>query len=295
MAIEMVRVPSEIANIQNTDDFIGLRYAYGNQNGYIIGKGSKLDHTLNGRDFTIESGRIVLQGVESDIDANGVTLTIDAVSETRYYSVYNEVNLATNTSTIKMQFDSITYPNIESGDDLTANSIGVARLELYRFIATNGIISDIQKIVKAIDYTGTALVGYDESKGTIEERLNKLGFKTGSITLASGNTATKNELRRQGNYIIGSLNLSEIVVEYNQGMFNGFIGTLPDNFKPLNPIIENLPIYIQGVYVDGYCGTIIISSNGEMHLIYDASNVIDVTYTTSFYIENFGYEAKPIE
>ena len=173
MAISMVRKPSETPNITNIDDIIPFRYAYGNQSGYVINRGAEVSHTVNGNQFTINSGRLVIQGVESDIDANGITLTIDSVSETRYYSVYNEVNLATNTSTIKMQFDSITYPNIESGDDLTANSIGVARLELYRFIATNGIISDVEKIVKSIKYLKEFVKEIEVDKSIESKTLNK--------------------------------------------------------------------------------------------------------------------------
>ena len=48
MAIEMVRIPSETPNISNTDDFVGLRYAYGNQNGYVIGKGQECSPTISG-------------------------------------------------------------------------------------------------------------------------------------------------------------------------------------------------------------------------------------------------------
>lgn len=153
MAISMVRKPSETPNITNIDDIIPFRYAYGNQSGYVISRGAEVSHTVNGNQFTVNSGRIVIQGVESDIDANGITLTIDSVSETRYYAVYHEINLATNTSNIKVEFDTATYPNITEGDDLIANSSGIARLVLYNFIAQNGVISGVEKVVKAIQYT----------------------------------------------------------------------------------------------------------------------------------------------
>lgn len=153
MAISMVRKPSETPNITNIDDIIPFRYAYGNQNGYVIGRGAEVSHTVNGNQFTVNSGRLVIQGVESDIDANGITLTIDSVSETRYYVVYYEVNLATNTANIKLSdYDTAGYPTIDVGDDLTANSSGIARLPLYRFTATSGVISNIEKLVKLIKY-----------------------------------------------------------------------------------------------------------------------------------------------
>lgn len=216
MAISMVRKPSETPNMTNIDDIIPFRYAYGNQSGYVISRGAEVSHTVNGNQFTVNSGRLVIQGVESDIDSNGITLTIDSVSETRYYAVYHEINLATNTSNIKVEFDTATYPNITEGDDLTANSSGIARLVLYNFIAQNGVISGVNKVVKAIEYSGTALVGYDISKGTVEERLTKLGFKQGNITFSGGDNIYEgmllssvkfsdiaiNELKRQGNYVL---------------------------------------------------------------------------------------------
>ena len=83
MAINFVRQPSETPNVRNIDDIIPFRYAYGNQNGYVKDKGNELSYTINGSNFRINSGRVVLQGVESDIDANGVTITVDNVATTR--------------------------------------------------------------------------------------------------------------------------------------------------------------------------------------------------------------------
>lgn len=153
MGIRMVRQPSETPNVTNIDDIIPFRYAYGNQDGYVIGKGNEISHTIDGSTFRINSGRIVLQGVETDIDANGVSFTIDNASETRYFVVYYEVNLATQTTSIKLSnYDTAGYPNIELGDDLTANSSGIARLPLYRFTATSGVVSNVTKTAKAIEY-----------------------------------------------------------------------------------------------------------------------------------------------
>lgn len=152
MAIKMVREPSETPNINNIDDIVPMRYAYGNQNGYVIGKGTEISNTVNGLNFTVNSGRLVLQGVECDIDASGVTITIDNIATKRYYTVYLEVNLGLNTATIKDEYDTATYPTIDTGDDLTENTTGIARLPLYRFTATSGIISDVNKVVESIGY-----------------------------------------------------------------------------------------------------------------------------------------------
>lgn len=152
MAITMVREPSEQPNITNIDDIIPFRYAYGDQSGYVKGKGTELDYTINGSVFEIGSGRIVLQGVESDIDANGVSITVDNVATTRYYVVYYMVNLATNTVSISSVYDTAGYPTIDEGDDLTENSSGIARLPIYKFTALNGNIANVIKIAKEIRY-----------------------------------------------------------------------------------------------------------------------------------------------
>lgn len=153
MAISMVRKPSETPNITNIDDIIPFRYAYGNQNGYVIGKGTELSYTINGNTFRVNSGRVVLQGVESDIDANGVELVVDIASETRYYVVYYQVNLATNSTNILLSnYSTGGYPTIDLGDDLTVNSSGIARLPLYRFSVANGVIGNVEKVVLSINY-----------------------------------------------------------------------------------------------------------------------------------------------
>lgn len=153
MAIRFVRQPNETPNISNVDDIVGLRYAYGGQNGYVIGKGAEIGYSVSGSTLKITSGRVVLQGVESDIDANGILITVDNIATKRFYSVYYEVNLALQTVKISAIYDTAGYPDIDTGDDLTTNNSGIARMELYRFVATNGVISDVSKIAGAINYT----------------------------------------------------------------------------------------------------------------------------------------------
>lgn len=180
MAIKMVRKPSETPNINNIDDIIPFRYAYGNQDGYVIGKGTELSHTVNGNVFTVNSGRIVLQGVETDIDANGVSLGIDgSTNELRYYSVYYEVNLATNTVNVLLSnYDVIGYPIIDKGDDLTVNSSGIARLELYRLQVRSGVITNVEKVVKPIQYTGEMTVDNALNINGINLKVNENGILT---------------------------------------------------------------------------------------------------------------------
>lgn len=230
MSLRMVRQPYE--DISNIDDITPFRYAYGGQNGYVKNKGLELGYSVDGTKFTVGSGRVVLDGVESDVDASGVDINVDLVAETRYYVIYYNVNLALNTTAILSQFDTNSYPTISSGDDLTQNPSGTANLVLYKFEANNGVISNVQKVVQEIEYSGRALSDYDINKGTVEERLTALGFREGSITLASGITASTNVIKRQGNYVIGKVEFSPAVA------ITSFLGTpvdigdVPEYFRP---------------------------------------------------------------
>lgn len=205
MAIKMVREPSETPNINNIDDIVPMRYAYGNQNGYVIGKGNEISNTVNGLNFTVNSGRLVLQGVESDIDAVGVTITIDNIATTRYYVVYLQVNLGTNTASILSTYDTATYPTIDVGDDLTENTTGVARLPLYRFTATSGIISDVNKVVESIKYTedikvknsintDNAIMNDDGTFSSLQRNVSnrKIGISTTNYNLMQYETLYEN-------------------------------------------------------------------------------------------------------
>lgn len=196
MAISMVREPSAEPNITNVDDIIGLRYAYGNQNGFIIGKGNEISYTLNGSTLTINSGRMVLNGVECDIDANGVAITIDNVATKRYYTVYLQVNLNTNSASILSSYATGDYPTISAGDDLTANPTGTARMELYHFTAQNGVISNVAKLVTSIKYTAQVVV--DESVNATE-CVKKSYFSSSSASTFGGYTVRKEILRWSGN------------------------------------------------------------------------------------------------
>ena len=146
--IKIVREPSDTPNIQNTDDFIGLRHSYGDYNGYVDKKGQMLGYQVNGSTFTVLSGRAVVNGVEVDIDANGASITVDNVSTLQYHKVYLRVNLATMKADLYDHIGLLTEP---TSDDLTSNASGKAYLHLYSFTSKNGVISSgIVKYVKKI-------------------------------------------------------------------------------------------------------------------------------------------------
>lgn len=243
MGIRMVREPGATPNINNIDDIIPFRYAYGNQDGYVINRGNELAYTINGNEFKINSGRVVVQGAESEIDANGATVIVDASNSTKqYYTIYYKVNLATNVVSIESKYDIAGYPTIDGGDDLTKTTSGYATLELYHFEAQSGVISNVEKLVKAIEYSGTALVGYDISKGTVEERLTRLGFREATITFytesSSGGWLNCGSMRftRQGNYVV-AFNLGSIPFTAKIGNTKNYytdknLGVLPVEYRP---------------------------------------------------------------
>ena len=126
MAIRFIRQPSDTPNVTNSDDARMVRYAYGGYDGFVLNRGSELSHTINGNIFKINSGVVVLQGYESELDSNGWELDVGSTS--RYYSVYYEVNLATQTTAIKSVYNLSSYPDIPASDDLTQSANGIACL-----------------------------------------------------------------------------------------------------------------------------------------------------------------------
>ena len=319
MSVRLVRESSTTPNIANKDDARMVRYAYGGYDGIVKSYGQELLYNYSNGIFKVGSGRVVLQGWEVDIDASGWTLNLQSVTGTRYYTVYLEVNLVTEKAELKSQYSNSDYPAIEPGDDLTNAPNGIANLVLYQFKLVNGVISSIEAKVQKINYvkdfertltqrvtdlengtTPAKIAEYasnDYSKGTIEERLTKLGFKQGSVTLSSG-TATVNSLTRQGNYVLLNLILDNLSLGINPT--SGNLGTLPNNFKPL----ESVHCYAK---CDGYNTStgganqisggclITIQTNGnisvsEFSYINTGSNTIN-----SITVKNFGYEADSIK
>jgi hypothetical protein len=152
MGIKIVREPSETPNISNIDDIIALRYAYGNQNGYIQGIGRELEAEYSDGTFTVYSGRVVLQGVEVDIDANGISTPIDTGTETRYYKIYLKVNLENLVAKLESYYSTVGYAEIvdpESGDLIKGKD---AYLLLYEFSTDYLSMQIYGKAVQSIKY-----------------------------------------------------------------------------------------------------------------------------------------------
>ena len=235
MAIEMVRIPSETPNISNIDDFVGLRYAYGNQNGYVIDKGNECSYTINGSIFKVNSGRLVLQGVECDIDANGISISIDNVSTKRFYTIYLQVNLSLNEVKILSIYDTATYPVIDAGDNLTQNTIGSAKMALYNFDATNGVISNVNKVIKSIKYTEDIDV---KNSKNVSEQINGKDissiFEKDGLTVKKS-TQSKNSTNADNGIVVSDGTYSSLKKDKNTSRLKDSTHFI----RKLRPIFEN--------------------------------------------------------
>ena len=213
MAIRMIRKPSTSESpqyVSNVDDIIPMRYAYGNQNGYVKDKGDELGYDTSGGSFKVLSGRVVLQGVESDIDANGVTIEITNEATTNYYIVYYNVNLATNTTAILGSYSPNGYPELPASDNLTENNGGSANLLLYKFQVTSSVISEVEKVVQEIEYAKDIVVENSKKVNNLEFKQDENGvLRIGDIIIP------QKKVLWEGNSIIGTQN-NEFVGSYTE-------------------------------------------------------------------------------
>lgn len=207
MGLRLIRQESKTPNVSNHDDVRMVRYAYGGYDGFVKNRGQEIGHAVSGTSFVVQSGVINLQGWEVEIDANGVSIPTSAsVTNKTYYSVYLEVNCATDTAEIKSLTDPAGYPEISESDDLTQNTIGTARLLLYHFTATSGVISNVEKAVKEIEYAGAALE-------TLQE-----GLEEGTIKPADSKKVNGLELERDEN---GILNINGTIISQKRLLWEG--------------------------------------------------------------------------
>ena len=167
----------------------------GTINGKII---LRYDLTANGaNEFTVTTTNAEL--VQQDLNENPIT----GVYEFELYSY-----TATPTSVTLVRNNTDYIPDIGG--------------KLSQFMSE--ITPQITNLSARIAVVEKPLKNYDNSKGTVEERLTRLGFKSGSVTI-SGVTATQNELKRQGNYVLGNLSFRVTSIK-------SVSGTFPQYFRP---------------------------------------------------------------
>ena len=201
-----MQIVGNIANynsIQNIDDIISLRYAYGNQDGYVIGKGNEVNiEQVDTKSVLIKSGRFVVQGVEVDIDANGIPVDFDDVPQNSdvFVTVYAEVNLDTNSVNIQKVFDTVDYPVIDKGDDLTHITNGTANIEIAHVKISNGSISEIIKVINQIKYTSEMTVENSKKVNNLEIKKDENGvLRIGDIIIPQKKLLWQDSVNVAGN------------------------------------------------------------------------------------------------
>lgn len=169
--------------------------------------------------------------------------------------------------------------NITSGEKLSTS-----------FGKINKQFDTLGTFMKA-DESGVKLyASSDTAKGTIEERLTNLGFKQGSVNLASGVTASKNTITRQGNYCILTLGIVRVPSKYNTDIL---IGTISSDFLPKEKVSQSTySLWDSGSSPDVYRDSVVsIYKNGEIKVM---PNVVTDTGDIYTKINFLGYEAEPI-
>ena len=232
----------------------------GTINGKII---LRYDLTANGaNEFTVTTTNAEL--VQQDLNENPIT----GVYEFELYSY-----TATPTSVTLVRNNTDYIPDIGG--------------KLSQFMSE--ITPQITNLSTRIDVVEKPLKNYDNSKGTVEERLTRLGFKSGSVTI-SGVTATQNELKRQGNYVLGNLS-------FQATSPTSVSGTFPQYFRPKTQTIcygENMRVISGGAAY--YIAKMTIETSGKFTIkINDGKGTYNSTVgqgNTNFL--NFGFEVAPI-
>ena len=297
MGLRLIRQKSDTPNVQNTDDARMVRYAYGGYDGVVKNKGTECSYTTSGTTFKINSGVLVLQGWETEIDGNGWEMSIDSLA--KYYAVYLEVNLATNTAAIKSAYATGAVPSIESGDNLTTTINGTARMILYTFKTSGGIISEVEKKVSVIRY--------------LKEIAEELGFKEASVengeitietdwadaTIAEGYPSGK--IVKQGKCaVIESLKLKSITVDHTSSYISisGVIARIPQSLCPKENIIVRTDFgffkyLLDSLFPASETMTLTINTQGEIRAEGYASSstviVVNKEHPVTISIGNIGW------
>lgn len=178
---------------------------------------------------------------------------------------------------------------------------GVYEFELYSYTATpttvtlsrantdyipdiGGKLEQFITVLTGSGMTGTGnppLQGYDETKGTIEERLTSLGFKEGNILNAGGSVVGK--IYRQGNYVIGKI--GQLAISGSMGL-----RIAPLSPATLNDFKPKEDTFILSIQQNGAQAVIWIKTDGSIN----SGNSIGANLWTmgGNYQTSFGYEAN---
>lgn len=267
MSVNLIRKNSDTPNIRNYDDARLFRYIIQNRSGIILDYGDEVEMSKSGSNILhIASGEIVHQGWQVEISSGGFDITLDNRDSVEYYSVYLEINLSIASqqkAEIKFLKGNADYPVVNPGDDLTTTPTGTSRLLIAHVYlvpssSTFTITREINYLRYYPDYaleshhtTEADYASSDHSKGTIEQRLTDLGFKSGSLTVSvSGGTASSptNSLVKQGQMTQCMLNT---YITGSTSSFS-FTATAPSQFRPTTisqritiEIVVDVSVYLE--------------------------------------------------
>lgn len=294
MNARLVRVSSTEPNIRNFDDAAMVRYAYGGD-GIVKNFGNQLSISPDLYSVTIDTGRVVLHGWEVDVQSP-IVFPLSLYESGKVY-VYLEIDLSVETAEFKV-LDTYSSSKFEEliplGDDLTKNPFGLARLPIYSFsYSTNPEAIDFaQYLVPTLELSSNLFAD-------IYEKLKNLGFREGAVTLVGSSTLDivggTNWLKRQGNFVIGSLYIQNLLDDFpgEPGYSGRVIGILPEGFKPLST--ANQPQAIAEVHPSllSYNNTIAV----PVHLFPNGKIFVrDVDVESIYFLKVvLGYEAEPIK
>jgi hypothetical protein len=150
-------------------------------------------------------------------------------------------------------------------------------------------LNRVKEATKARDYdtsTGTIKTKFAD----IDERLDNLGFRSGTVSLAGG-TASVNYVYRQGNYVYGKVQTNNTSVVLDYGGSGSTIFTIPSNFRPKTAMTSRVEFHVSTTGGLGYTSAkVTINTNGT---VVCSDFRASITRVRNYEI-NFGYEANPI-
>lgn len=176
----------------------------------------------------------------------------------------------------------------------TPTSITLTRSQSYVMSSQEWFDDAEEKITNSINDKTKPLLGYNNTKGTVEQRLINLGFKRGYASVSNGSSSSMSissqSLTRQGNYVIGKITLMGSSTKY---LTNTTL-QLPNYFYPSSQVV----CYVgavgysngNGGYAGGYRMTIYTS--GQISFSSIGTNVVAGNGSAELV---FGFEAPPIE
>lgn len=146
MAVKELRKESDIPNISKEDDYRAFKYATKDFNGVIQDFGNACSYSISDNVLHINSGEIIFNNEQWDIDGNGVDVVITKTQTTSFYCVGARKNMVTN----EIEIGSFGYAT-RSGDadDIIKTNTNTFWLYKVRMLANN--ITDVYQVFNLLN------------------------------------------------------------------------------------------------------------------------------------------------